>query len=123
MRQRRIGRLGRALVGSATVATLLFVAAVPVAAHEHYAANGQAGDGQVLANGQNHPKFLSDGPGTTTYSSCESYGPVPGGTIGPVWYGLETAHHGPDSGTPGKGDGCYTADGSPGSDVQNPAIR
>jgi hypothetical protein len=26
---------------------------------------------------------------------------------GPAGYGLETAHHGPDAGTPGKGDGCY----------------
>jgi len=52
-------------------------------------------------------------------------GPIGTNTIGPAWYGLETAHHGADSGVPGKGDGCYMADGSPalGQDDQNPAIR
>jgi hypothetical protein len=40
---------------------------------------------------------------------------------GPAGYGLETAHHGPDAGRPGKGDGCYAVagnpvDGSPGLD-------
>lgn len=113
----------RALIGAIVAAALLLPAAGPVAAHAHYAENGQAGDGQVLANGQNHPRFLPNGDGT--FSSCESYGPVPGSSIGNAWYGLETAHHGPDSGDPGKTDGCYMADGSPGAgqDDQNPAIR
>lgn len=123
MDKRRIGALGRLLVGLTALGALLLVTAVPVAAHAHFAEFGQAGDGQVLANGQNHPRFLPNGDGT--FSSCESYGPVPGSSIGNAWYGLETAHHGPDSGDPGKGDGCYTADGSPGAgqDDQNPAIR
>jgi len=46
---------------------------------------------QVLANGQNHLPYV-DG------LSC-------GGA--PSAYGIETAHHGPDSGTSGKADGCY----------------
>jgi hypothetical protein len=114
---------GRALLGATTVGALVLVSAVPAAAHSHFAENGQAGAGQVLANGQNHPRFVANGDGT--YSSCLSYGPPPGGTIGNAWFGLETAHHGPDSGDPGKGDGCYTADGNPGAgqDDQNPAIR
>ncbi|MBA2373638.1 MAG: hypothetical protein H0V74_05495 [Chloroflexi bacterium] len=123
MEQRRIGRLGRTLIGSVALGGLLIGGALPVAAHSHTAENGQAGAGQVLANGQNHPRFLSNGDGT--FSSCLSYGPIPGRTIGHAWYGLETAHHGPDSGDPGKGDGCYTADGSPalGQDDRNPAIN
>lgn len=122
MEKRRTGTLGRSLVGLAIIGALLATAA-PVAAHMHFAENGQAGDGQVIANGQNHPRFLPNGDGT--FSSCESYGPVPGSSIGNAWYGIETAHHGPDSGDPGKGDACYTADGSPGlgQDDQNPAIR
>jgi hypothetical protein len=123
MEQRRIGRHGQTLMGSVVLGAMLVVGVVPVAAHEHQAENGQAGEGQVLANGQNHPRFLPNGDGT--FTSCESYGPIPGSSIGPAWYGLETAHHGPDSGDRGKGDGCYVADGSPalGQDDQNPAIK
>ena len=123
MHTRFVGRTARMLLGLTMVAALLLGMAAPAAAHTHVAENGQAGDGQVLANGQNHPRFLSNGDGT--YSSCESYGPIPGNSIGSAWYGLETAHHGPDSGDAGKGDGCYMADGSPGAgqDDQNPAIR
>ena len=123
METRSIRRLARGLLGLAIGGALLLGAALPVAAHDHFSENGQAGDGQVLANGQNHPRFLPNGDGT--FSSCESYGPVPGDSIGPAWYGLETAHHGPDSGDPGKAEACYTADGSPaaGQDDQNPAIR
>lgn len=75
------------------------------------------GDSQVIANGQNHPRFIAG-------TSCESFGPIPGSSIGPAWYGLETAHHGPDAGDPGKGDGCYQTTGNvpPGQDDQNPAI-
>ena len=123
MEQRSIRPLGRRLAGLTAAAALVFVVAAPVAAHQHFSENGQAGDGQVLADGQNHPRFIANGDGT--FSSCESYGPIPGTTFGPAWYGLETAHHGPDSGNSGRGDGCYTADGSPGAgqDDQNPAIR
>jgi hypothetical protein len=27
----------------------------------------------------------------------------------PAFYGLESAHHGPDAGDPGKDEGCYAA--------------
>lgn len=109
----------RRLTGAVLGAAILLVAVgAPVAAHEpHEAANARHGDGQVLAAGQNHPRFMGA-------LSCESFGPLPFETeIGPSWYGIETAHHGPDSGTAGKGDGCYQADGSPGADIHNPAIR
>ena len=120
---RRIGRLGRVGIGLTAVASLLLATAAPVAAHQHYAAPAHGGTGQVIANGQWHPKFLPNGDGT--FSSCVSYGAIGTNPIGPAWYGLETAHHGPDSGKPGRGDGCYTADGNPalGQDDQNPAIR
>lgn len=109
MEQRKIGRLGRLLTGAVVAGALLLAGAIPVAAHPHYAANGQAGDGQILANGQLHGAFASG-------VSC-------GGD--PAAYGLETAHHGPDAGTPGRADGCYTTTGgvAPGLDVQSPAIR
>lgn len=63
----------------------------------------------VLANGQNHGPIVNG-------TSC-------GGD--PAGYGLETAHHGPDAGTSGKGDGCYQTTGSvpPGQDVTSPVIR
>lgn len=86
----------------AALGTLL--ATTMVSAHPHTV------NGQVIANGQNH------GAPSTTGLIC-------GGD--PAAYGLETAHHGPDAGTPGKadGDGCYQLDSMPpGSDVRNPAF-
>lgn len=63
----------------------------------------------VLANGQLHDPFNARGV------TC-------GGD--PAAYGLESAHHGPDSGAPGKADGCYQVDSiPPGSDDNNPAIN
>ena len=64
---------------------------------------------QVIANGQNHAPFING-------VSC-------GGD--PAAYGLESAHHGPDAGTPGKADGCYmtTCGVAPGLDVSNPSIH
>ena len=83
---------------------------VPViaAAHPHQVVT--PGTEQEIANGQNHGPFANG-------VSC-------GGD--PAAYGLETAHHGPDAGTPGKGDdGCYQTTGgvAPGQDVENPVIR
>jgi hypothetical protein len=100
------------LASLAAAAVALFAgAAVPAAAHPH------AANGQVIANGQNHPAFISG-------LSCESNGPAGAIPIGPAWYGLETAHHGPDAGDPGKADTCYQTTGSvpPGQDDENPAI-
>jgi hypothetical protein len=109
MERRSIRPLNRALIGLAAIGALLLAGAAPVAAHPHLAANGQAGDGQVLANGQLHGAFVNG-------VSC-------GGD--PAAYGLESAHHGPDAGTPGRADGCYMTTGgvAPGLDVENPAIR
>ena len=86
-------------------------AAQPVLAHVHEAERAHQGDGQVLANGQNHPGFVGN-------LACEGINEP--ADSGPAGYGLETAHHGPDSGDPGKDDGCYQRDGAP--DDQNPAI-
>jgi hypothetical protein len=115
-------RLRRGFAAAVAGVALAVIAAGPVAAHEHFAEDAHGGTGQVLANSQNHPRpFVAIGDGT--YSSCESFSP--GGAFGPAWYGVETAHHGPDSGDPGKADRCYVADGNPalGEDDQNPAIR
>lgn len=95
---------------SIVLACLIIALALPVAAlaHPHVVttANGATQD---LANGQNHGPFGADGV------SC-------GGD--PAAYGLESAHHGPDSGTPGKADGCYQVDSMPPtSDVTNPVIQ
>lgn len=98
---------------------LAALALAPAAwAHPHNVVTGD-GSQQVIANGQNHPAF-SNG------LSCDS-----SGTAGPAWYGLETAHHGPDAGQPGRGAGgqdpyaCYQTTGgvAPGADVQSPVIR
>jgi hypothetical protein len=103
-----------AVIGTAMV---LALGAATAAAHEHQIGR----NGQVIANGQNHPGFVFD-PVTGKWVSCVTNTLLLG--FGPAWYGLETAHHGPDSLTPGKGDGCYAADASPLSEVDdvNPAI-
>lgn len=77
-------------------------------AHPHETSPAHHGDGQVLANGQNHAPFVAG-------VSCSG---------APAAYGLETAHHGPDAGTPGTADGCYQTTGgvAPGRDVANPVI-
>jgi hypothetical protein len=100
------GRLRRlALVGGLALGLVLPAVA---AAHPHHVTTGN-GEEQVIADGQNHGPF-ADGV------SC-------GGD--PAAYGLETAHHGPDAGTPGKGDGCYATTGGvpPAQDVDNPVIH
>lgn len=90
---------------------VLFPAAV--SAHPHSIDTPNNDQDQVIAHGQNHAPF-DEG------RSCD-----PDGLYGPAGYGLETAHHGPDAGTPGKGknDRCYQIDGtSPGADINNPVI-
>jgi hypothetical protein len=83
--------------------------AAPAAAHPHVVSVAHDGAGQVIANAQNHAPFVNG-------ISC-------GGD--PAAYGLESAHHGPDAGTPGRADGCYATTGGvpPGADVSNPVIR
>jgi hypothetical protein len=103
----------------AFVASSSLVTGAPVWAHGHSVAR----NGQQIANGQNHPDFLRNADGN--FESCEE-NPHPS-DYGPAWYGLETAHHGPDRLGPGRGDGCYEIEGGfsprdPRSD-QNPAIN
>lgn len=107
-------RLPLATLGAAT---LLAASVAGVSAHSHVIGR----NGQVIANGQNHPAFVFD-PVTGKFLSCDTNTLLPG--FGPAWYGLETAHHGPDSLDPGKGDGCYAADASPATETDdvNPAI-
>jgi hypothetical protein len=98
----------RALIIALLALTPVLGSALPALAHDHAVRDGD----QVIANGQAHPAFNPDG------TSCVGDDP-----IGPAWYGLESAHHGPDSGTPGKADECYKADAyPPGLDDNNPAI-
>ncbi len=92
---------------SFVVASLALAVSGPVvvSAHPHQVRTPH--HDQPLANGQNH------GP----YSGSTACGGDPAA------YGLETAHHGPDSGTRGNADGCYTADKAPPTaDDRNPAI-
>ena len=100
---------------SATILLAVLVAG-PAAAHPHLIDVNPHHE-QVLANGQNHPGFEevnNDG----LRLSCE--GVLEPADSGPAGYGLETAHHGPDAGTPGKGDRCYATKGDP--QDNNPAV-
>lgn len=104
--------IGRIVVAGAVLTAFPLGSMVPAQAHPHEATPAHDGEGQELANGQNHGPFTQteDGGGET----C-------GGD--PAAYGLESAHHGPDSGEPGKADGCYETDSwPPSSDDENPAI-
>ena len=109
-------RLPRALAAVVAAISLLALSASMATAHSHVIGS----NGQVIANGQNHYAFVAVGDGT--FITCDTFTPL--ANVGPAWYGLETAHHGPDSGEAGRGDGCYLADGSPLSEVDdvNPAI-
>jgi hypothetical protein len=101
-----------ALAGGALGALALPAAAL---AHPHIAE--PSAHNQVLANGQNHPAFQpvnEDG----LRLSCAGVAELP--NTGPAGYGLETAHHGPDAGAPGKADGCFATLGNPADN--NPAI-
>lgn len=101
--------LRRASVAAAGIIVAGVGFATPASAHPHTASVAHQGAGQPLANSQNHGPYVNG-------VSC-------GGD--PAAYGLETAHHGPDAGTPGKADGCYRTTGgvAPGRDVANPVIR
>ncbi|MBA3802639.1 MAG: hypothetical protein H0X22_07020 [Acidimicrobiia bacterium] len=93
----------KALIAAGIVAGTLGFTGQTAGAHPHTV------NGRVIANGQNHGPYVSG-------VSC-------GGD--PAAYGLETAHHGPDAGTPGKADdGCYQTTGRvpPALDDSNPAI-
>ena len=112
----RAGRTrARLSLAAATATIAALTLAGPVAGHPHVVSN--PGHDQVLADGQNHPGFQplnEDG----LRLSCE--GVLEPANAGAAGYGLETAHHGPDAGTPGKADGCYATVGNPRD--ENPAI-
>ena len=97
----------RIMIGGCTSLAILawVVGATPAAAHPHIVES----NGQVIANAQLHGPFVNG-------VSCSG---------DPASYGLESAHHGPDAGDPGKADGCYQTTGSvaPGADDENPAIN
>src|SRR5215207_11770032 len=112
----------RRIILLATVALLMtamlaVLGAGTAAAHPHFVLNDN--HKQFLANSQNHPGFVFDS-GTGLSTMCEGVNEPP--DSGPAGYGLETAHHGPDAGTPGKGDGCFAAVGPPPPPDTNPAI-
>jgi len=109
-------RLRRLLTAMLAGAALLAISVGSVSAHAHVIGS----NGQVIANGQNHYAFVAQGDGT--YLTCDTFTAL--ANQGPAWYGVETAHHGRDSGDPGKGDGCYLADASPSGEADdvNPAI-
>src|SRR4030065_475926 len=75
----------------------------PAAAHPHEA------NGQVIANGQNHPKFeiLSgvdfDGDGVIEGLSCDSFGAASGGGLGPAGDGVGAGPPRPAARGPGRG--------------------
>lgn len=101
---------------SAMLAALALLAASTAVASAH----SHTANGKLIANRQSHYAFQPQGDGT--FLTCDTFAALP--NVGPAWYGLETAHHGPDSGGAGRGDGCNLADASPSgeTDDQNPAI-
>ncbi len=96
-----------ALLALLMTAMLAVLGAGTAVAHPHVVSNPS--HDQVIANGQNHPGFVVDSE-TGLITMCECVNEP--ANSGPAFYGLETAHHGPDAGDPGKGDGCYAAVGT-----------
>lgn len=96
---------------SALTAAVLTTGVAAAQAHVHAVANPD--HTQPLADGQNHAPFVFNAA-TGMYESC--------GVVGPAGYGLETAHHGPDEGTPGSADGCFALTTAPAVTDNNPAI-
>ncbi|MBW3658801.1 MAG: hypothetical protein KY457_09195 [Actinobacteria bacterium] len=95
-------RTVRTITVGVTAGALLLLPAI-ASAHPHSAPNGQ-----IIANGHNHPAFTPTGDGSL--ESCDGNASAGPAAVGPSWYGIETAHHGPDQGDPGRGDGCYELD-------------
>lgn len=107
--------LARTGLTFSVIALALALEASPANAHVHVVTTPH--HTQELASGQNHPGFQPvDGDGLRL--SCE--GTREPADAGPAGYGLETAHHGPDAGTPGSADGCFATVGNPVD--SNPAI-
>jgi len=105
----------RAVAVAVLVSGLALATASVAGAHPRVVNNPH--HSQVLANGQNHPGFQPINADGLRLSCAGTLEPA---NSGPAGYGLETAHHGPDAGTPGKADGCYATQGNPTD--KNPAI-
>jgi hypothetical protein len=101
-------RIFRSLAPATVAGALALAALGQVAAHPHVAEHSP--QQQVLANGQNHPGFQPVNVDGLRLSCDDALVPA---DAGPAGYGLETAHHGPDAGAPGKADGCYAVVGNP----------
>jgi hypothetical protein len=111
----RVSIRARFGLAAGVAALALMTLAGPALGHPHIIANPN--HDQVLANGQNHPGFQPVNADGLRLSCAGLLEPA---DAGPAGYGLETAHHGPDAGTPGKSDRCYSTVGNPQDD--NPAI-
>jgi hypothetical protein len=87
----------------AMLAVMLALVAQSTSAHTHHVTTGN-GEDVTIANGVNHekPVYTDDGTGTGgTATICDLESEHPGS------YGIETAHHGPDTGQPGNSDRCF----------------
>lgn len=107
--------LARTGIASSMAAVALALGSASAQAHVHAVSTPH--HPQELANGQNHPGFQPVNGEGLRLSCTGTLEPV---DAGPAGFGLETAHHGPDAGTPGKADGCYAVVGNPVDG--NPAI-
>ena len=96
---------------TALIAATSLAAAMPASAHVHRVTNPS--HSQQLAHGQDHAPFAFNSQ-SGQFESC--------GQRDPAGYGLETAHHGADQGTPGKADGCFALSTPPAQTDNNPAI-
>jgi hypothetical protein len=96
------------------IGAFAFATAGPAFGHVHHVLqdNPHAADPNTeIANGQNHPGFVGDADPAVGELADACLGVAEPANSGPSWYGIETAHHGPDLGAPGRGanDLCYTA--------------
>jgi hypothetical protein len=108
-----------ALLALLMTAMVALLGAGTAAAHPHEVSTPS--HDQVIANGQNHPGYVTDSE-AGVITSCEGVNEP--ADSGPAGYGTETAHHGPDAGTSGKGDGCYAVeDDAPPPPETNPVIH
>jgi hypothetical protein len=87
----------------AVLALILALVAQSAAAHPHTLDPDE--DGVTLKKGNGDPVQLANGQLHTPFEVVEGSAEACGGDH--AAYGLETAHHGPDEGTAGNGDGCY----------------
>lgn len=90
------------------------------------------GSGQELANGASHPAFAQVEPGYFVSSGFDAYVDTQVALYGASansansGYGLETAHHGVDQGTPGKADDQFAGYGettAKSPEDSNPGIK